>query len=132
MVKRKTVTEIIMAIDQAVSRRMSMVRQEDPWEDVSVRDKVLCVAEMMPRGKPFTKEDLCIAAWEEFPMSFGTIGRETQFPDPRRVRRTLIGTGNLLERGLLAESGADSLVLTKTGLERVRQIGRLLNARSKS
>jgi len=96
---------------------------------LSVSDKLLLAAnELEGNGKrPFSAEDLVVAAWRKFPDTFGLAGhRDIQgrlcYPDSNRVFAETMGSKPVRKRGLLIKVGTKMYQLTEAGRERARQL----------
>jgi len=89
---------------------------------LSVCDKLLVSAYRLAKGgtTPFTAEDLVVAAWQEFPDTFGLRGHhddegKPKYPDSNRVFAEVMGAKPIRKRGLLAKVGQKVYTLTETG-----------------
>lgn len=94
---------------------------------LSVPEKLLLAAyELEERGrKPFSAEDLVVAAWKKFPDTFGLGGHKGEdsqllYPDSNRVFAEIMGTKPIRKRGLLVKVGNKVYQLTETGREHAR------------
>lgn len=88
----------------------------------TVADKLLVAAfELEDSGcRPFSAEDLVVAAWERFPATFGLIGYaddsgRLKYPDSNRVFSEVMGSKPLRKRGLLKKVGKKRYQLTESG-----------------
>lgn len=94
---------------------------------LSIPDKLLLAAyELEVIGKrPFSAEDLVVAAWQKFPNAFGLPGyrdKEGQLshPDSNRVFAEIMGSKPIRKRGLLIKVGKKMYQLTEAGREQAR------------
>jgi len=66
---------------------------------------------------PFTAEDLVVAAWQQFPDTFGLQGYADKYPDSNRVLTNIMGsTKGLAGSGLIERVGEKTYRLTSAGL----------------
>jgi hypothetical protein len=93
----------------------------------TITDKLLLAAlSLEDRGKkPFTAEDLVVAAWSLFPDSFGLGGyvdehKRPRFPDSNRVFAEIMGSKPIRQRGYLVKVGSKMYELTPAGRDRAR------------
>lgn len=94
---------------------------------LSIADKLLLAAYDLEESghRPFSAEDLVVAAWRKFPDAFGLAGyRDADgtllYPDSNRVFAEIMGTKPMRSRGLLAKVGNKMYQLTEAGREYVR------------
>jgi len=100
---------------------------------LSVSEKLLLAGyEMEESGRrPFSAEDLVVAAWRKFPDAFGLAGYRGDdgrllYPDSNRVFAEIMGTKPIRKRGLLVKVGNKMYQLTEAGREQSRLLlGRL-------
>ena len=88
----------------------------------TVADKLLVAAFELERNgsRPFSAEDLVVAAWKRFPATFGLIGYlddtgRLKYPDSNRVFAEVMGSKPLRKRGLLKKVGKKRYQLTESG-----------------
>jgi hypothetical protein len=89
---------------------------------LSVCDKLLLAAFRLGKdgSLPFSAEDLVVAAWREFPNTFGLSGHNDSndvplYPDSNRVFAEIMGSKPIRQRGLLVKVGEKMYKLTGTG-----------------
>lgn len=87
---------------------------------LTVGDKLLVAALDLENAgrRPFSAEDLVVAAWAKFPDAFGLAGHSSQYPDSNRVFVEIMGSKPVRSRGLLARVGAKRYQLTEAGRRR--------------
>ena len=102
---------------------------------LSVTEKLVLAAYSLigHQSQRFSAEDLVVAAWKQFPDTFGLSGHEDdegrpKFPDSNRVFAEIMGSKPLRQRGLLRKSGEKVYELTESGV----QLAQLLQRRSGS
>jgi len=100
---------------------------------LSVPEKLLLAAyKLEGEGhRPFSAENLVVAAWNNFPDTFGLAGYHDEegrllYPDSNRVFAEIMGSKPIRNRGLLVKVGNKMYQLTEAG----REHARLLLARS--
>lgn len=105
---------------------------------LTVTEKLLLAAARLEEmGKrPFTAEDLVVAAWRDFPRTFGLRGYVTehgdpQFPDSNRVFAEVMGSKPIRKRGLLVKVGRKLYELTSSGRELARLVQQRASANQK-
>ena len=83
---------------------------------LSLDKEVLLAASNLEQqgGSPFTAEELVVAAWREFPGSFGMEGLP-QYPDSNRVYTKLMGKKGLAGRGWLVKVSDKRYQLSEAG-----------------
>lgn len=84
---------------------------------VTVSDKLLIAAMRLERAgkRPFSAEDLVVAAWEAFPDAFGLSGYGGDHPDSNRVFVEIMGSKPIRAQGYLQKVGAKRYELTEAG-----------------
>ncbi|MEW5702283.1 MAG: hypothetical protein AB1792_08655 [Candidatus Zixiibacteriota bacterium] len=100
---------------------------------LSVTDKLVLAASDLERttGRPFSAEDLVVAAWRMFPDTFGLAGYTADngtlsYPDSNRVFAEIMGSKPIRKRGFLTKVGSKMYQLTESG----QMHGRLLQGGS--
>jgi hypothetical protein len=80
-------------------------------------EKILLAAlKLEQEGKsPFSAESIVVAAWQEFPRTFGLKGYADQYPDSNKVLSSLMGQRGLVQRGFLNKMGQKLYSLTREG-----------------
>jgi hypothetical protein len=93
---------------------------------LTVQDKlVLAAYQLELKGRsPFAAEDLVVAAWENYPDTFGLAGYKTaegrlMYPDSNRVFAEIMGSKPVRKRGLLVKTGRKMYQLTEAGRHHV-------------
>ena len=97
---------------------------------LSVPDKLLLAAYHLEETgrRPFSAEDLVVAAWRQFPDAFSLAGYrgsddgQLLYPDSNRVFAEIMGTKPIRKRGLLIKVGNKMYQLTEAGRERARSL----------
>lgn len=91
-------------------------------KDLSVAEKLLLAALSIEDvgKKPFTAEDLVIAAWRKFPNTFGLSGYLDKdgsrlYPDSNRVFAEIMGSKPIRKKGFLRKVGSKMYQLTEAG-----------------
>jgi len=94
---------------------------------LSAPEKLLLAAfELEETGKrPFSAEDLVVAAWKNFPDTFGLAGyrdasNDLSYPDSNRVFAEIMGSKPIRKRGLLVKVGSKMYQLTEAGRDQAR------------
>jgi hypothetical protein len=89
---------------------------------LTVQDKLVLAAYHLEREgrSPFTAEDLVVAAWRDYPDTFGLAGYKTaegtlMYPDSNRVFAEIMGSKPVRKRGLLTKVGEKMYRLTEAG-----------------
>src|SRR5437879_1547981 len=92
--------------------------------EFTASEKILLAAHHLEeRGmSPFSAENLIVAAWQEYPRTFGLKGYDEQFPDSNRVLSCIMGEKGLTKRGWLAKMGHKMYSLTRDGRQVVRRL----------
>jgi hypothetical protein len=87
--------------------------------------KILLAAARLDREgqAPFTAERLIVAAWRQFPETFGLRGYVDHHPDANKVLSSIMGEKGLARRGWLIKIGKKEYALTHEGR---RVVARLL------
>ena len=67
-------------------------------------------------GEIFSAEDLIVAAWTDFPDSFGLQGYVSDHPDSNRVLTNIMGSKGLRNKGWIKALGRKRYSLTAEGL----------------
>jgi len=100
---------------------------------ISVSDKLLVAAHYLEESgkRPFSAEDLVVAAWQKYPDTFGLSGYRSRngsllYPDSNRVYAEIMGTKPIRERGFLIKVGNKVYQLTQAGREHARLISGLV------
>lgn len=96
---------------------------------LTVHEKLLlAAAELEDAGRrPFTAEDLVVAAWRLDPETFGLAGHNDQsgrpaYPNSNRVFVEIMGSKPIRRQGLLAKAGTKRFRLTESGRQRVSEL----------
>lgn len=98
-------------------------------DGLSVREKLVLAAHLLEQDghRPFTAEDLVVAAWTRFPATFGLRGYQDddgkpKYPDSNRVFAEIMGSKPMRKLGLMAKVGEKMYELTETGRDLAEQI----------
>lgn len=98
-------------------------------EKLSVSDKLLLAAFQLEESgtRPFSAEDLVVAAWRMFPDTFGLSGYRDGtgrlcYPDSNRVFAEIMGAKPIRNRGLLVKVGNKIYELTEAGRHLARRL----------
>lgn len=85
--------------------------------ELTVSEKILlAAADLDKQGRtPFTAEDLIIAAWQQYPRTFGLKGYTEQYPDSNKVLSSIMGERGLARKGWLIKMGQKLYALTREG-----------------
>jgi hypothetical protein len=93
-----------------------------PHGELSVSEKLLLAAHTLEQqGKQlFSAEDLVVAAWRAFPLTFGLRGHADAagtpaHPDSNRVFAEIMGSKPIRKKGLLVKTGTKMYSLTESG-----------------
>jgi hypothetical protein len=97
---------------------------------LSVHEKLLLAAVRLEREgtSPFTAEDLVVAAWEDYPDTFGLAGHNDadgrpRFPNSNRVFAEIMGSKPIRKQGLLEKKGTKLFRVTEAGRQRAANLG---------
>ena len=92
-----------------------------------ISEKLLLAAYRLEENgkRPFSAEDLTVAAWENFPDAFGLAGYRGRdgkllYPDSERVTKKIISTTPIRKQGLLKKVGRRVYQLTEGGRDQAR------------
>jgi hypothetical protein len=88
--------------------------------NLTVSEKLLVSAWRLENAgnRPFSAEDLVVAAWQAFPDAFGLAGYGSDYPDSNRVFVEIMGSKPIRSQGYLAKVGAKRYQLTEAGRQR--------------
>ena len=96
----------------------------DSRNHLTVQDKLVIAAYYLQRDgrSPFTAEDLVVAAWRQYPDTFGLAGYKSSegrlmYPDSNRVFAEIMGSKPVRKRGLLTKVGEKMYKLTEAGTQ---------------
>jgi hypothetical protein len=92
--------------------------------EFTVPEKILLAAEQLEKQgqSPFSAEALIVAAWQQFPKTFGLKGFADQYPDSNKVLSSIMGVKGLARRGWLSKMGQKLYALTREGRSIVRRV----------
>jgi hypothetical protein len=92
--------------------------------EFTVPEKILLAADQLEKQgqSPFSAEALIVAAWQQFPRTFGLKGYADQYPDSNKVLSSIMGVKGLAHRGWLVKMGQKLYVLTREGRAIIRRI----------
>jgi hypothetical protein len=98
-------------------------------QGLSVIEKLLIAADSLEQvgQTPFTAEDLVVAAWRQYPATFGLRGHLDElgrpaYPDSNRVFAEIMGSKPIRKRGLLVKVGTKLYKLTESGRDLARRL----------
>ena len=93
-------------------------------DQFSVSEKLLLAALALEEAghRPFSAEDLVVAAWRHYPDVFGLAGYSDEhgrlmYPNSNRVFAEIMGSKPIRKRGLLVKVGDKMYELTESGKE---------------
>jgi hypothetical protein len=96
---------------------------------LSVHEKLLlAAARLESQGiSPFTAEDLVVAAWEDYPDTFGLAGHndldgQPRYPNSNRVFAEIMGSKPIRKQGLLEKRGTKLFRVTETGRQKAANL----------
>src|SRR5215468_252076 len=91
---------------------------------MTVPEKILLAAHQLEKQgqSPFSAEALIVAAWQQFPRTFGLKGYADQYPDSNKVLSSIMGVKGLARRGWLVKMGQKLYALTREGRSIVRRV----------
>jgi hypothetical protein len=96
---------------------------------LGVAEKLLIAAYQLELSgvRPFSAEDLVVAAWERYPDTFGLAGHIDEtgralYPDSNRVFAEIMGAKPIRKRGFLEKVGNKTYQVTSTGQARVAEL----------
>ena len=92
--------------------------------EFTVPEKILLAADQLEKQgqSPFSAEALIVAAWQQFPRTFGLKGYADQYPDSNKVLSSIMGVKGLARRGWLVKMGQKLYALTREGRQTVRRL----------
>jgi hypothetical protein len=92
--------------------------------EFTVPEKILLAADQLEKQgqSPFSAEALIVAAWQQFPRTFGLKGYADQYPDSNKVLSSIMGVKGLARRGWLIKMGQKLYALTREGRSIVRRV----------
>jgi hypothetical protein len=92
--------------------------------EFTVPEKILLAADQLEKQgqSPFSAEALIVAAWQQFPRTFGLKGYADQYPDSNKVLSSIMGVKGLARRGWLVKMGQKLYALTREGRSIVRKV----------
>src|SRR2546422_1200777 len=92
--------------------------------ELTVPERILLAAEHLEKQgqSPFSAEALIVAAWQQFPRTFGLKGYADQYPDSNKVLSSIMGVKGLARRGWLVKMGQKLYALTRDGRSIVRKV----------
>lgn len=96
---------------------------------IGVAEKLLIAAHRLELSgqRPFSAEDLVVAAWQGYPDTFGLAGHidaagQPLYPDSNRVFAEIMGAKPIRERGYLEKVGNKTYQVTETGRARAAEL----------
>jgi hypothetical protein len=93
-------------------------------DEFTVPEKILLAADQLEKQgqSPFSAESLIVAAWQQYPRTFGLKGYADQYPDSNKVLSSIMGEKGLARRGWLVKMGQKLYALTRDGRQVVRRV----------
>lgn len=96
---------------------------------LTIAERLLLAAYELDKGqRAFTAEDLVVAAWHQFPDTFGLAGHlddngVPRYPDSNRVYAEIMGSKPIRKKGFLRKVGRKMYELTDVGRDEARLLG---------
>ncbi len=92
--------------------------------DCTLPEKILLAAFQLEENgqSPFSAEALIVAAWQNYPRTFGLKGYAEQYPDANKVLASIMGEKGLARKGWLVKMGQKLYALTREGKQVVRRL----------
>jgi hypothetical protein len=92
--------------------------------ECTVPEKILLAADQLEKQgqSPFSAEALIVAAWQQYPRTFGLKGYTDVYPDSNKVLSSIMGEKGLARRGWLVKMGQKLYALTREGRQVIRSL----------
>jgi len=92
--------------------------------ECTVPEKILLAADQLEKQgqSPFSAEALIVAAWQQYPRTFGLKGYTEMYPDSNKVLSSIMGEKGLARRGWLVKMGQKLYALTRDGRQIIRSL----------
>jgi hypothetical protein len=92
--------------------------------ECTVPEKILLAADQLEKQgqSPFSAEALIVAAWQQYPRTFGLKGYTDVYPDSNKVLSSIMGEKGLARRGWLVKMGQKLYALTRDGRQVIRSL----------
>jgi hypothetical protein len=92
--------------------------------ECTVPEKILLAADQLEKQgqSPFSAEALIVAAWQQYPRTFGLKGYTDSYPDSNKVLSSIMGEKGLARRGWLVKMGQKLYALTREGRQVIRSL----------
>ena len=92
--------------------------------ECTVPEKILLAADQLEKQgqSPFSAEALIVAAWQQYPRTFGLKGYTELYPDSNKVLSSIMGEKGLARRGWLVKMGQKLYALTREGRQVIRSL----------
>jgi len=92
--------------------------------DCTLPEKILLAAFQLEESgqSPFSAESLIVAAWQNYPRTFGLKGYAEMYPDANKVLASIMGEKGLAKKGWLIKMGQKLYALTREGKQIVRRL----------
>ncbi len=92
--------------------------------ECTLPEKILLAAYQLEESgqSPFSAESLIVAAWQNYPRTFGLKGYTEQYPDANKVLASIMGEKGLAKKGWLIKMGQKLYALTREGKQVVRRL----------
>jgi hypothetical protein len=92
--------------------------------ECTVPEKILLAADQLEKQgqSPFSAEALIVAAWQQYPRTFGLKGYTELYPDSNKILSSIMGEKGLARRGWLVKMGQKLYALTREGRQVIRSL----------
>jgi hypothetical protein len=92
--------------------------------ECTVPEKILLAADQLEKQgqSPFSAEALIVAAWQQYPRTFGLKGYADVYPDSNKILSSIMGEKGLARRGWLVKMGQKLYALTRDGRQVIRHL----------
>src|SRR5208282_3582558 len=92
--------------------------------EFTVPEKILLAADQLEKQgqSPFSAEALIVAAWQQYPRTFGLKGYTDTYPDSNKILSSIMGEKGLARRGWLVKMGQKLYALTREGRQIIRSL----------
>jgi len=92
--------------------------------ECTVPEKILLAADQLEKQgqSPFSAEALIVAAWQQYPRTFGLKGYTDSYPDSNKILSSIMGEKGLARRGWLVKMGQKLYALTREGRQIIRSL----------
>lgn len=92
--------------------------------ECTLPEKILLAAYQLEESgqSPFSAEALIVAAWQNYPRTFGLKGYTELYPDANKVLASIMGEKGLTRKGWLLKMGQKLYSLSREGKQVVRRL----------